>query len=47
MLLFHLLISCLCLSIDHRILDGLQAGRFMNYVKSRIEQYSIENTSIF
>lgn len=37
----------LCLSIDHRILDGLQAGRFMNYVKSRIEQYSIENTSIF
>lgn len=37
----------LCLSIDHRILDGLQAGRFMNYVKTRIEQYAIESTSIF
>jgi 2-oxoisovalerate dehydrogenase E2 component (dihydrolipoyl transacylase) len=37
----------LCLSIDHRILDGLQAGRFMNYVKTRIEQYAIETTSIF
>lgn len=37
----------LCLSIDHRILDGLQAGRFMNYVKTRIEQYAIEITSIF
>ncbi|QHD15312.1 2-oxo acid dehydrogenase subunit E2 [Staphylococcus equorum] len=24
----------LCLSIDHRILDGLQAGRFMNFVKN-------------
>ncbi|MDN5610443.1 MAG: 2-oxo acid dehydrogenase subunit E2, partial [Staphylococcus equorum] len=33
----------LCLSIDHRILDGLQAGRFMNFVKTRIEQYSIEH----
>ncbi|CCI60878.1 2-oxoacid dehydrogenase E2 component [Staphylococcus equorum subsp. equorum Mu2] len=37
----------LCLSIDHRILDGLQAGRFMNFVKTRIEQYSIEHTSIY
>lgn len=37
----------LCLSIDHRILDGLQAGRFMNYVKTRIEKYAIESTSIF
>lgn len=37
----------LCISIDHRILDGLQAGRFMNFVKSRIEQYSIEHTSIY
>ena len=37
----------LCISIDHRILDGLQAGRFMNFVKTRIEQYSIENTSIY
>lgn len=37
----------LCLSIDHRILDGLQAGRFMNFVKTRIEQYSVEHTSIY
>ncbi|HLR19677.1 MAG TPA: dihydrolipoamide acetyltransferase family protein [Staphylococcus sp.] len=37
----------LCLSIDHRILDGLQAGRFMNFVKTRIEHYSIEHTSIY
>lgn len=37
----------LCISIDHRILDGLQAGRFMNFVKTRIEQYSIEHTSIY
>ncbi|MGO2108461.1 MAG: dihydrolipoamide acetyltransferase family protein [Staphylococcus equorum] len=37
----------LCLSIDHRILDGLQAGRFMNFVKTRIEQYSIKHTSIY
>ncbi|MFQ3801053.1 dihydrolipoamide acetyltransferase family protein [Staphylococcus equorum] len=37
----------LCLSIDHRILDGFQAGRFMNFVKTRIEQYSIEHTSIY
>ncbi|MBO1213432.1 2-oxo acid dehydrogenase subunit E2 [Staphylococcus nepalensis] len=37
----------LCISIDHRILDGLQAGKFMNFVKTRIEQYSIENTSIY
>ncbi|GEP84762.1 putative dihydrolipoamide branched chain transacylase (E2) [Staphylococcus piscifermentans] len=37
----------LCISIDHRILDGLQAGRFMNYIKERIEQYSIEHTHIY
>lgn len=37
----------MCISIDHRILDGLQAGRFMNFVKTRIEQYTIEHTSIY
>lgn len=37
----------LCISIDHRILDGLQTGQFMNHVKQRIEQYSIDNTNIY
>ncbi|MGO3726825.1 2-oxo acid dehydrogenase subunit E2, partial [Staphylococcus carnosus] len=37
----------LCISLDHRILDGLQAGRFMNFIKNRIEQYSIEHTHIY
>ena len=37
----------LCISIDHRILDGIQTGKFMNLVKKKIEQYSIENTSIY
>lgn len=33
----------LCLSLDHRILDGLQAGRFMNDVKLNLSQYNIES----
>ncbi|WP_457826739.1 2-oxo acid dehydrogenase subunit E2, partial [Staphylococcus aureus] len=37
----------LCLSIDHRILDGLQAGQFLNKVKSRIERYTIDSTQIY
>lgn len=37
----------LCISLDHRILDGLQAGRFMNFIKNRIEQYSVEHTHIY
>ncbi|MCI2803476.1 dihydrolipoamide acetyltransferase family protein [Staphylococcus pettenkoferi] len=37
----------LCISIDHRILDGLLTGRFMQAVKKRVEQYSIEYTSIY
>ena len=37
----------LCISIDHRILDGLQTGQFMNHIKNRIEQYSIDNTNIY
>ncbi len=37
----------LCISIDHRILDGLQTGKFMNHIKQRIEQYTLENTNIF
>ncbi|MFB9859921.1 dihydrolipoamide acetyltransferase family protein [Salinicoccus siamensis] len=37
----------LCLSIDHRILDGLVAGQFLKAVKQRIEAYSIEHTSVY
>ncbi|EHJ08142.1 dihydrolipoamide acetyltransferase family protein [Staphylococcus simiae] len=37
----------LCISIDHRILDGLQTGQFMNHIKNRIEQYSVDNTNIY
>lgn len=29
----------LCLSLDHRILDGLMAGRFLKRVKERVEAY--------
>lgn len=37
----------LCLSIDHRVLDGLVAGQFLKAVKERIETYSVETTSIY
>nr|WP_263313211.1 dihydrolipoamide acetyltransferase family protein [Mammaliicoccus sp. Marseille-Q6498] len=37
----------LCLSIDHRILDGLLAGEFLKFVKERLQSMTIENTSIY
>lgn len=37
----------LCLSIDHRVLDGLISGRFMARVKEIIEGMSQANTSIY
>lgn len=37
----------LCLSIDHRILDGLVAGNFLKSVKEKIENMSIEHSSIY
>ncbi|AVQ33113.1 2-oxo acid dehydrogenase subunit E2 [Staphylococcus muscae] len=37
----------LCLSIDHRILDGLQAGMFLNDVKQQIEHMTLDQTSIY
>ncbi|QHW37166.1 2-oxo acid dehydrogenase subunit E2 [Staphylococcus ursi] len=37
----------LCLSLDHRILDGLQAGQFLNEVKQRIEACTIEHTQVY
>lgn len=32
----------LCLSLDHRVLDGLMAGRFLKRVKERLESYGPE-----
>jgi len=37
----------LCLSFDHRILDGLISGRFLARVKEILEGTTEENTSIF
>lgn len=37
----------LCLSIDHRVLDGLVAGEFLKAVKTRIENYTAEHTSVY
>jgi len=36
----------LCLTIDHRLLDGLVAGRFLNEVKANLERID-ETTSIY
>ncbi|WCK55944.1 dihydrolipoamide acetyltransferase family protein [Aneurinibacillus sp. Ricciae_BoGa-3] len=36
----------LCLSLDHRVLDGLVCGRFLQRVKQRMEAYNA-NTSIY
>lgn len=37
----------LCLSIDHRVLDGLISGNFMARVKEILENISSETTSIY
>lgn len=37
----------LCLSLDHRVLDGLVCGRFLQRVKEILEHTSKENTSIY
>ncbi|MGE7764593.1 dihydrolipoamide acetyltransferase family protein [Peribacillus sp. NPDC096540] len=37
----------LCLSLDHRVLDGLVCGRFLARVKEIIEKISEDNTSIY
>lgn len=37
----------LCLSLDHRVLDGLVAGRFMARVKEILENTSKDNTPIY
>lgn len=37
----------LCMSLDHRILDGLICGRFLNRVKDILESTSKDTTSIY
>jgi len=37
----------LCLSLDHRVLDGLVCGRFLQRVKEILEHTSKETTSIY
>jgi 2-oxoisovalerate dehydrogenase E2 component (dihydrolipoyl transacylase) len=37
----------LCLSLDHRVLDGLVCGRFLKRVKEILESTSKENTTIY
>ena len=37
----------LCLSLDHRVLDGLICGKFLHRIKEILEKTSKENTSIY
>lgn len=37
----------LCLSLDHRVLDGLICGRFLASIKRRLEQMNENSTSIY
>ncbi|GIN16047.1 lipoamide acyltransferase component of branched-chain alpha-keto acid dehydrogenase complex [Shouchella clausii] len=37
----------LCLSLDHRVLDGLVCGRFLASMKRRLEQMNEDSTSIY
>lgn len=37
----------LCLSLDHRVLDGLVCGRFLQRIKEILEHISKENTSVY
>lgn len=37
----------LCLSLDHRVLDGLVAGNFLARVKEILENITAENTSVY
>jgi 2-oxoisovalerate dehydrogenase E2 component (dihydrolipoyl transacylase) len=37
----------LCLSLDHRVLDGLICGRFLQCVKEILEKITKENTSLY
>lgn len=37
----------LCLSLDHRILDGLVCGRFLQAVKGRLQSYGPETVTLY
>lgn len=37
----------LCLSIDHRLLDGLVAGQFLQDIKQTLEQMTVDTTTIY
>ncbi|MCA0985952.1 dihydrolipoamide acetyltransferase family protein [Guptibacillus algicola] len=37
----------LCLSLDHRVLDGMICGKFLARVKQNLENISKENTSVY
>ncbi|KOP78331.1 branched-chain alpha-keto acid dehydrogenase subunit E2 [Lysinibacillus sp. FJAT-14745] len=37
----------LCLSLDHRVLDGLVCGKFLNRVKEILENTNISSTSVY
>ncbi|MFV8827992.1 dihydrolipoamide acetyltransferase family protein [Alkalihalobacterium sp. APHAB7] len=37
----------LCLSLDHRVLDGLVCGRFLASVKEKLEKIGKDNTSVY
>lgn len=37
----------LCISIDHRVLDGLITGRFLARIKELLENVNPENTPIY
>ena len=37
----------LCMSLDHRVLDGLVCGRFLKRVKEILENIAQENTSVY
>ncbi|TCP70704.1 dihydrolipoamide acetyltransferase family protein [Baia soyae] len=34
----------ICMSLDHRVLDGLVAGRFLARVKELLEEYTVDST---
>ncbi|GGA22579.1 dihydrolipoamide acetyltransferase family protein [Paenibacillus physcomitrellae] len=40
-------VANLCLSLDHRILDGVICGRFMQRVKDNLESMTLENTKLY
>ncbi|MFC5713291.1 dihydrolipoamide acetyltransferase family protein [Thalassorhabdus alkalitolerans] len=37
----------LCLSLDHRVLDGLVCGRFLSSIKTRLESFDPESESLY